>query len=97
MVRSVYIKIINYSGGSILANLNNTMQSKQHATKKTYSYLNIHKIYQGLCFVVQGFLAENVQNIQFLFIQSDGSVFNISLFLDVLFSYALRIFELGIK
>ena len=31
--RSIYIKNINYSG-SILANLNNTMQTKQHATKK---------------------------------------------------------------
>ena len=32
--RSVYIKIINYSD-SISANLNNTMQTKQHAMKKT--------------------------------------------------------------
>ena len=32
-VRSIYIKNINHSG-SVLANLNNTMQTKQHATKK---------------------------------------------------------------
>ena len=42
--RSVYNKIINYSG-SILANLNSTMQTKQHATKKTHSYSNRSKIH----------------------------------------------------
>ena len=61
--RSVYINFINYSG-SILANLNNTMQTKQHATKIPHSYSN--KIYQELFFVVEGFLARNVKNLQFL-------------------------------
>ena len=43
-VRSVYINIINYSG-SILANLNNTMQTIEHATKKPHPYSNVNKIY----------------------------------------------------
>ena len=42
--RSVYIKIINYSD-SISANLNNTIQTKQHAMKKSHSYSNRNKIY----------------------------------------------------
>ena len=66
--RSVYIKIINYSD-SIKANLNNTIQTKQHAMKKPHSYSNRNKIYKGLFFVVEGFWAENVQNLQFLLIQ----------------------------
>ena len=41
------IKIINHSD-SISANLNNTMQTKQHAMKKTHSYSNRNKIYKGL-------------------------------------------------
>ena len=52
--RSVYIKMFNYSD-SISANLNNTMQTKQHAMKKTHSYSNRNKIYKGLFFVVEGF------------------------------------------
>ena len=59
-VRSVYIKIIVYAG-SILANLNNTMQTKQHAMKKPQSY----SIYN---FEVEGSLVENVQNLHFLMI-----------------------------
>ena len=43
LVRSVYIKIINYSG-SILTNLNNTMQTTHHAMKKPHSYSNRKKI-----------------------------------------------------
>ena len=42
--RSVYIKIINYSD-SISANLNNTIQTKEHAMKKPHSYSNRNKIY----------------------------------------------------
>ena len=38
--RSVYIKTVNYSR-SILANLNNTMQTKQHATKKKKTTIQI--------------------------------------------------------
>ena len=49
--------------------LNNTIQSKQHAMKKPHSYSNRNKIYKGLFFVVEGFRAENVQNLQFLLIQ----------------------------
>ena len=60
--RSVYIKIINHSD-SISANLYNTIQTKQHAMKKPHSYLNRNKIYKGLFFVVEGFWAENVQNL----------------------------------
>ena len=41
--RSVYIKIINYSD-SISANLNNTMQTKQHEMKKPHSNSNRNKI-----------------------------------------------------
>ena len=59
-VRSVYIRIINYSC-SISANLISTMESKQHGTKN----LDI----LGTIFVMEGFLAENVQNLQFLLIQ----------------------------
>ena len=42
-VRSVYIKIINYSG-RILANLNTTMQTKQHAVKKNRIRIQIETI-----------------------------------------------------
>ena len=66
--KSVYIKNINHSD-SISANLNNTIQTKQHAMKKPHSYSNRNKIYKGLFFVVEGFWAENVQNLQFLLIQ----------------------------
>ena len=66
--RSVYIKIINHSD-SISANLNNTMQTKQHAMKKPHSYSNRNKIYKGQFFVLEGFWAENVHNLQFLLIQ----------------------------
>ena len=69
-VRSVYIKITNYSD-SITANLNNTIQKKkkiekttkktpQHAMKKPLSYSNRNNIYKGLLFVVEGSLAEKV-------------------------------------
>ena len=66
--KSVNIKIINHSD-SISANLNNTIQTKQHAMKKPHSNSNRNKIYKGLFFVVEGFWAENVQNLQFLLIQ----------------------------
>ena len=36
-IKSVYIKIINYCG-SIVINLNDTMQTKQHAMKKPHTY-----------------------------------------------------------
>ena len=45
--RSVYIKIINYSG-SISANSNKTMQRKQHAMKKPHFYSDKNKIYNWL-------------------------------------------------
>ena len=54
---------MNY-GSSILENLNNTMQTKQHAMKKPNSNSNRNKIYKGLLFVEEGSLAENVQNLQ---------------------------------
>ena len=54
LFRQVYIKIINYSD-SISGNLNNTIQTKQHAMKKLHSYSNRNKIYKGLFFVVEGF------------------------------------------
>ena len=66
--RSVYMKIINYSD-SISANLKKTIQTKQRAMKKPHSYSNRNKIYMGLFFVVGGFWAETVQNLQFLLIQ----------------------------
>ena len=65
--RSVYIKIINYTD-SISANLNNTIQTKQHAMKKPHSNSDRNKIYKGLFSVVEGFWAEIVQNLQFLLI-----------------------------
>mgnify|MGYP003687970155 CR=1 FL=1 len=43
--------------------------------------------------MVEGFLAENVQNLQFLSIQLAGTVCNVSSFLEVLLFYALGIFE----
>ena len=53
--------------------------------KKPYSYSNRNKIYKGIFFFfVEGFWAENVQNLKFLLIQKVGNVFNISLFLEVL-------------
>ena len=47
--RSVYIKIINYSG-SILVNVNSTMKTKQHAMKKPHSYSNRKKDLQRAIF-----------------------------------------------
>ena len=46
-VKSVYIKIINYNGIiHVLANLNKTVQKKQHAAKKkSHSYSVINKIF----------------------------------------------------
>ena len=65
--------------------INNTIQTKQHAMKKPNSYSNRNKIYKGIFFFfVEGFWAENVQNLKFLLIQKVGNVFNISLFLEVL-------------
>ena len=49
--------------------LNNTMQTKQDATKKAHSYSNVKKDILGTIFVVEGVLAENVQNLQFLLFQ----------------------------
>ena len=51
LVRSihVYINIIDYRG-SILANLNNTMGTKQHATKKNHSYKKNKQDLQGTIF-----------------------------------------------
>ena len=37
-------QIINYNG-SLLSNLNNAMQTKQHAMKKAHSYSNRHNIF----------------------------------------------------
>ena len=54
------VVISNLSITVILANLNNTMQTKQLATRKPHSYLNRKKIYFGLFFVVEGSLAENI-------------------------------------
>ena len=39
---------------------------------------------------MEGFLAENVQNLQFLLIQEVGTVFNISFFLQILFFLGAR-------
>ena len=55
-VRSVYIKIINYSG-STFANLNNIMQTKQFATKKPRSF-SIETLFTKNYV----FLAESVEN-----------------------------------
>ena len=44
-----------YYSDTISANLNNTIQTKQHAMKKPHSYSNRNKIYKGLFFVVEGF------------------------------------------
>ena len=68
LIRSVYIEIINYSG-SVLVNLNNTVQTKQHATAKTTLKLKYKQEILGNIYVVEGFLAENVQHQQILLIQ----------------------------
>ena len=73
------------------------MQTKQRTMKKLHLYSNIINNFTGLYFVVERSLAENVQNLQFLLFQQLGNVFNISLFLEVLFSYALGIFETEFK
>ena len=62
-----YIKIINYTD-SLSAKLNNTIQTKQNAMKKTHSNSDRNKIYKGLFSVAEGFWAEIVQNLQFLLI-----------------------------
>ena len=84
-VRSVYIKIINYSGIiHVLANLNNTLQTKQHATKKTTLIFSYKQDILGSIFCGGRIF---VQNLQFLLIQyvAIGTVFNISLLLGMLF------------
>ena len=53
--------------------------------KKTHLYSNRNNIDKGLYFVVEGSLAENVPNLQFLLLQQLGTVFNIFLYLEVLF------------
>ena len=58
-VRSVYIKIINYSC-RILAHLNSTMQTKQRAMKTPHSYSNKNKINMGLIFVVEVGTVSNI-------------------------------------
>lgn len=60
-VRTVSIKIINYSG-SIIGNLNYTNANKTtcNEKKKPHSYSNKKKIYTGLFFVEEGFWTENV-------------------------------------
>ena len=52
--RLVYIKNINYSD-SMSANLNNTIQTKQHAMKKPHSYSKKKQDVQGTILVVEGF------------------------------------------
>ena len=70
-------QIINYSGSILhVTNLNNTNRTCIQIEKN---------IYKGLHFVVERFLAENVQNLQFLLFQQLENMFNISLFLEVLF------------
>ena len=58
------------------------MQTKQNATKNPHSYSNaLYTRYTRDFFVVEGFLAKNVQNFQFLLIRleliliSIGAVF----------------------
>ena len=77
---SLNIKNMNYSS-SILANLNNTMQTKQHAMKKPNSNSNRNKIYKGILFVEEGCSKSSKLELY--------SVYLISLFLEVLFFYAL--------
>ena len=45
--------------------------------KKTHLYSNRNNSDKGQYFVVEGSLAENVQNLQYLPLQQLGSVFNI--------------------
>ena len=59
------------------------MQTKQHETKKKtptliFKYKQEKQDILGTIFVVEGFLAENVQNLQFLLIQQVVTEFNIS-------------------
>ena len=71
-------------------------KQKQSAMKKTHLYSNRNNIDKGLYFVVEGSLAENVPNLQFLLLQQLGTVFNIFLYLEVLF-FLCAIFETGFK
>ena len=63
-VRSVYVKIIKYSG-SILANLNNTTANKTACNEKTtriFKYKQDNFFILGTIFCGGRILAENVQN-----------------------------------
>ena len=51
---SLYQKIINYSG-SVLATFDITMQTKQHAIKKSRTYSNRSKFHTGLFLWWKGF------------------------------------------
>ena len=50
----------------ISANLNIPVHTKHNATKRTQPYSIRNKIHFGLFFVVEGSLAEDAQNLQFL-------------------------------
>ena len=63
---------------------------KKNATEKPHSYSNRNKIHKGLYFVLERSLAENVQNLHFLVKHIVGTVFNISLILQVLFFFGAR-------
>ena len=58
-VRSVYIKIFNYSG-SILANLSNTKANKTACNKKVTLVFRFKQDILGINFVLEGYLASTV-------------------------------------
>ena len=80
--RSVYIKIINYRD-RISANLNNTIQTKQHAMKKPTLLFKQKQELQGTIFCGGRILSRKCSKPS-IFVNSLRNVFNISLFLGVL-------------
>ena len=91
-VKSVYRKIIKCSG-SILVNLNKIMKTNRHATR-----MQREKTQKGLFLWWKDFYQSRFKICIFLLIQLVGTMFSISLFLEVLlFSYAPAMFEKGFK
>ena len=81
-VRSVRINIINYRG-ILSANLHNTMQIIQHGMKKTAHIFKQKQDFPGAIFYGGRIFSRKL-------IQNVGTVFNISLFLGVLFFLCVR-------
>ena len=82
--RSLYIKIINYSD-STLTNLNNIQSKRNNMQRKIFTHIQIETIFNCDYFFFWWRDLKKSYVSVFLSIQKVGTVFYISLFLDVPF------------